>query len=291
MNTTSGNPAHLPHKPTICRSAAENKHRSKYFRDFPYGDTVPPPSVDWAAEGLITPVKDQHVNGSKCGCCFAFAGVAGVEAANTLYSGELTTLSEQQIVDCDPYDWGCDGGSFTDVWRYTIDNKGLVPDSEWPYEAKETVCHRKLERTRPAVTVDYIVELPEQNEQALMQALAHTPTGVAMCCGEFIDNWHLYTGGIFNESAHCTEPIDHALLAVGYGTTEDGVPFFKIKNSWGQHWGEDGYMYVRRGIADPKGSNGVALCPGYVIKNTDSPSPDAAAVGRRAGGMVALADA
>ncbi|KAL6769398.1 hypothetical protein ACKKBG_A30845 [Auxenochlorella protothecoides x Auxenochlorella symbiontica] len=272
-------------------TAADNGKKSKYFRDWPYGHTVPPAAVDWTAEGMITPVKDQHVNGSKCGCCFAFSGVAGIEAANALYTGgDLVTLSEQQIVDCDAYDWGCDGGSFVDVMRYTIDNGGLVPDAEWPYAAKETVCHRRRERKRAAVTIDYIVNLPEANETALEQALAHTPTNVAMCCGDFIDAWHLYTGGIFNESAHCTEPIDHALLAVGYGTEPNGDKFFKIKNSWGAHWGEAGYMKVRRGIADPKGSNGVALMPGYAVKTRDNPRPDAALVGRRSGGMITLAD-
>lgn len=273
-------------------TAADNGKKSKYFRDWPYGHTVPPAAVDWTAEGMITPVKDQHVNGSKCGCCFAFSGVAGIEAANALYTGgDLVTLSEQQIVDCDAYDWGCDGGSFVDVMRYTIDNGGLVPDAEWPYAAKETVCHRRRERKRAAVTIDYIVNLPEANETALEQALAHTPTNVAMCCGDFIDAWHLYTGGIFNESAHCTEPIDHALLAVGYGTEPNGDKFFKIKNSWGAHWGEAGYMKVRRGIADPKGSNGVALMPGYAVKIRDNPRPDAALVvsrSRGSGGFLVL---
>lgn len=52
----------------------------------------------------------RHVGGAPCGCCYAFGGMAGVEAANALYTGELTTLSEQEIVDCDELDYGCDGG-------------------------------------------------------------------------------------------------------------------------------------------------------------------------------------
>ena len=53
----------------------------------------------------------RHVGGAPCGCCYAFGGVAGVEAANALYTGgQLTTLSEQEIVDCDGLDYGCDGG-------------------------------------------------------------------------------------------------------------------------------------------------------------------------------------
>ena len=56
------------------------------------------------------PPARRHVGGAPCGCCYAFGGMAGVEAANTLYTGELTTLSEQEIVSCDELDYGCDGG-------------------------------------------------------------------------------------------------------------------------------------------------------------------------------------
>ena len=57
------------------------------------------------------PPACRHVGGAPCGCCYAFGGIAGVEAANALYTGgQLTTLSEQEIVDCDGLDYGCDGG-------------------------------------------------------------------------------------------------------------------------------------------------------------------------------------
>ena len=56
------------------------------------------------------------------------------------------------------------------------------------------------------------MELPKNNQTALMQALAHTPTIVAVCCGAFLDQWHLYKGGIFDESAHCDKPLDHSVL-------------------------------------------------------------------------------
>lgn len=50
---------------------------------------MPPARVNWVEEGIITPVKDQHVNGSKCGCCYAFGGIAGVEAANAKFTGQV----------------------------------------------------------------------------------------------------------------------------------------------------------------------------------------------------------
>ena len=49
---------------------------------------------------------------------------------------------------------------------------------------------------------------------------------MAVCCGDFLDQWHLYKGGIFDTHAHCIAPLDHAVLAVGYGEEEDGTPYW-----------------------------------------------------------------
>ena len=55
-----------------------------------------------------------------------------------------------------------------------------------------------------------------------------------------------YFGGIITSDA-CKTAQDHAMLAVGYGV-ENSQGYFILKNSWGNKWGEDGY--VRIGFKD-----------------------------------------
>lgn len=75
-----------------------------------------PASVDWSTEGVLGPVKNQHINGTPCGCCWAFATTGVVEGIVGVVSGKRPpSLSEQQLIDCDrggPFDdLGCEGGS------------------------------------------------------------------------------------------------------------------------------------------------------------------------------------
>ena len=81
------------------------------------------------------------------------------------------------------------------------------------------------------------VGIPEGNERDLLVAVSERPVSVAVDARFF----QSYGGGIMS-GEECTKELNHAVLAVGYG---DG--FWKIKNSWGNEWGEDGFLRLQRG--------------------------------------------
>ena len=80
-----------------------------------------PPSLDWSAQGAVSPVKDQ----GNCGSWYAFASVGAVESMHFIKAKYLQYLSEQQVVDCSGGygNLGCKGGLMDNTYQYLIDHK------------------------------------------------------------------------------------------------------------------------------------------------------------------------
>jgi len=77
-----------------------------------------------------------------------------------------------------------------------------------------------------------------------MAAIAQGPVSVTIDASETV--FHAYTGGIISGTA-CGTSLDHAVVAVGYGTdAETGLDYYLIRNSWGAAWGDQGYVKFAR---------------------------------------------
>ena len=200
-----------------------------------FGDA--PEAIDWREKGAVTPVKNQ----ASCGSCWAFSSTGTVEGAYFVHSGELISLSEQQLVDCATVpkyeNEGCNGGWPWSALDYVKD-KGLCTEEDYPYHAKDEEC--KDNKCKIAVQAAGRIILPQMDEKSLENAVAMHPVSIVLDASAL----HLYKGGIITK---CNENINHAVLAVGYDTdAETGMKYWIVKNSWADTWGEKGYFRIEK---------------------------------------------
>ena len=230
---------------------------------FRVGDELPE-SVDWRVEGAVTPIKDQGY----CGSCWAFSTVAAVEGINQIVTGELVSLSEQELVECDTaYNAGCNGGLMDYAFEFIIKNGGLDTEADYPYTAVDGQCDVSR-RNSKVVSIDGYEDVSPLNEKALQNAVANQPVSVAIEAGGRA--FQLYVSGVF--TGECGTALDHGVAAVGYGT-ENGVDYWIVRNSWGASWGENGYIRLERNVANNMfGKCGIAIQPSYPIKNGQNPA-------------------
>ncbi|CAI9769135.1 unnamed protein product [Fraxinus pennsylvanica] len=103
---------------------------------FKAGDKLPA-SVDWREKGAVAPVKDQ----GQCGSCWAFSTVGAVEGINKIVTGNLISLSEQELIDCDrSYNQGCNGGLMDYGFEFIKKNGGIDTEEDYPYRAHDGTC-------------------------------------------------------------------------------------------------------------------------------------------------------
>ncbi|KAH6834693.1 xylem cysteine peptidase 1 [Perilla frutescens var. hirtella] len=216
-----------------------------------------PKSVDWRKKGAVTRVKNQ----GQCGSCWAFSTVAAVEGINQIVTGNLTELSEQELIDCDTtYNSGCNGGLMDYAFTYIVSSGGLHREDDYPYLMEEGTCEESKEMSE-VVTISGYHDVPANDEQSLLKALANQPVSVAIeASGR---DFQFYSGGVFD--GHCGTELDHGVAAIGYGSSK-GSDYIIVKNSWGPKWGEKGYIRMKRKTGKPAGMCGINKMASFPTK-------------------------
>lgn len=184
-------------------------------------------SVDWSTKGAVTPVKNQ----GQCGSCWAFSTTGGLEGAWQIASGNLVSLSEQQFVDCDKVDSGCNGGLMDHGFNFAK-GTAIATEDSYAYTARDGTCQSSFTTAIPQGGVTGYTDV-SNSADALKKALDSNPVSVAIQADQSV--FQQYTGGTITSG--CGSNLDHGVLAVGY----DGNTI-KVKNSWGTSWGVNGYV-------------------------------------------------
>lgn len=197
--------------------------------------------IDWSAVGKVTPVKNQ----GQCGSCWAFSATASIESAYLLQDNTSVSLSEQQLVDCSRSygNQGCNGGWMDSAFDFII-AKGITDTATYPYVARDQSCKVATGGYKIAAYVD------TDGCTDLLNSLSARPISVAVDA----TNWSPYRSGIFT---NCAKNVNHGVLLVG--ATDD---YWRIKNSWGASWGDQGFIRLGRSASN---SDTCAICqyPSY----------------------------
>jgi len=212
----------------------------------------PPDNFDWRNHQAVTAVKDQ---GNKCKSSWSFAPVEAVESQWFLQGRLLMDLSVQQPIDCNNANGtnDCTGGSSITTYEYLIKSKGIEKQSDYPYTATKGVCNFKLSKVVAQIH-DWIYVTKNQSEYVMEVVLVSAgPLAIAVDS----KTWQFYYGGIVQH--WCGESLDHYALITGYEAKynwfDERTDIWNIRNSWGENWGEEGYIWIERnknlcGVAD-----------------------------------------
>ncbi|CAF2045487.1 probable cysteine protease RDL4 [Brassica rapa] len=250
----------------LCHGAAPKPPRNHVFmtssdRYKTSAGDVLPKSVDWRNEGAMSEIKDQ----GHCRSCWAFSTVGAVEGLNKIVTGVLVTLSEQDLINCNKDNNGCEGGKVETAYEFIVKNGGLGTTKDYPYKAVDGVCDAHLKENNKNFMIDGYENLPANDEHALRKAVAHQP--ITAIIDSSSREFQLYKSGVFDGT--CGTNLNHGVVVVGYGN-EDGRDYWIVRNSWGNTWGEAGYMKMARNIVNPRGLCGIAMRASYPLKNSIS---------------------
>jgi cathepsin B len=205
-----------------------------------------PTNWDWRAESnCVHPIRDQQ----QCGSCWAFGASETLSDRFCIASKGAVdvVLSPQDMVSCDAWDMGCNGGILSFAWSY-LQNTGIVTDECTPYVSGtgdvpkcSKTCADGSERKKYKCASSSVVKASGTSAiQSEVYANGPVETGF-----DVYEDFFSYKSGIYHYTSG-SKAGGHAVKIVGWGQ-ENGVNYWICANSWGTSWGMDGFFNIEWG--------------------------------------------
>jgi len=198
-----------------------------------------PTTFDWFTCGVCTPIYNQ----GQCGSCWAFSATETIESYYVIDTGApVTSLSMEQIVDCDTSDSGCGGGNPTTAYQYVQSAGGIELYSDYPY-----IAEGGESGTCSFNSADVVATVSSQaainGETGLYQQASSSSGGPVSVCVD-ASSWSAYTGGVLTS---CGNDVDHCVQLTGYNGYGQSGSYWIVRNSWGTDWGLSGFIWIEIG--------------------------------------------
>lgn len=201
----------------------------------------------------LKPIRDQ----GKCGSCWAVSGASTLTDLFCVGSkGAFNkTLSPQDMVSCNWYNMGCNGGMLPTAWFY-LKHTGIVDESCFPYVSGTgmvpkcpTKCNDSGDfkpRKHFAKTYHHLGSMFQPHERPTKIAQYIMTHGAAQTGFSVYQDFMTYKSGVYR---HTTGSFlgGHAVKILGWGKDPSMGDYWIVANSWGTSWGNEGYFWIARG--------------------------------------------
>jgi len=220
-------------------------------------------SRDWSGK-YTSPIKDQ----GSCGSCWAESAISQIESDAMREHGWTGILSTQELVDCTSdgqgsYRNGCGGGDPIPGYKVIQALGGVASGSDYTYLGRGRPCD--INSYQKLVQVESYVAVGTKDEEK-MKAYVSSTGPLSVCVDA--NSWGGYSSGI---KTSCGRSIDHCVQLVGFGT-QGSTEYWKVRNSWGGGWGENGNIRLAIGHDLCKISNGPTATSTSIV-GSPAPSP------------------
>ncbi|XP_071099591.1 cathepsin L-like peptidase [Haliotis cracherodii] len=219
----------------LSAAVIDPEHEGAVHEEILVKDMSAPKQFDWRKKGVVGAVKNQ----GEMGYVEAYVAAECVESLHAIQTGKLFDLSAAEVAAC------CQASLQLpideDVFGCIHKIGGLCTDATYKPTSKcsNTSCE-------PVAQTQGTKFVPANNEGALLEALLTVPVFVTINASP--QSFLLYKSGVYSDPQCTGRFLDHVLQLVGYGTDEEGNPYWICRNSWGEAWGMGGYVNIQRGV-------------------------------------------